>query len=151
MKKTSFLICFLGVAFFFSCKTTVPATEDGYSYFEVGFDTPNADWRDTAFIVRTKNADLIQRANAQLNLPIPERQIVFGKLVPGDGGYNKNATHAFKWHFKEEEWDLVDIVAEIYDGKPYTDVDKNYAYWMDTMTRFGAWSSYIKKQLPGKP
>ena len=151
MKKPYLLIYILGIVLFFSCKTTSPGAEDGYTYFEVGFNTQNADWRDTAFIVRTKNADLIQRANAQLNLPVPERQIVFGKLVPGDGGYNKNATHSFKWHFKEDEWDLVDIVAEIYDGKPYTDVDQNYAYWMDTMTRFGAWSSYIKKQLPGKP
>lgn len=149
--KPYLLIYILGIVLVFSCKTTSPGIEDGYTYFEVGFDTQNADWRDTAFIVRTKNADLVQRANAQLNLPEPERQIVFGKLVPGNGGYNKNATHSFKWHFKEDEWDLVDIVAEIYDGKPYTDVDQNYAYWMDTMTRFGAWSSYIKKQLPGKP
>ena len=149
--KLYLLIYILGIVLVFSCKTTSPGIEDGYTYFEVGFDTQNADWRDTAFIVRTKNADLVQRANAQLNLPVPERQIVFGKLVPGNGGYNKNATHSFKWHFKEDEWDLVDIVAEIYDGKPYTDVDQKYAYWMDTMTRFGAWSSYIKKQLPGKP
>ena len=79
MKKSFLLICALGLALFFSCKTIVPVTEDGYSYFEVGFDTPNADWRDTSFVIRTKNADLVQRANAQLLIPIPERQVVFGK------------------------------------------------------------------------
>lgn len=134
-----------------SCQKETKNDDDNYTYYLVGFDTDNANWRDTGFVVRTKNQQLIQQADAQLTLPVSERQIVFGSLVPGDEGFNKNASHSFKWHFNETDWSLVDITAEIYDGKPFTDVDSDTDYWINTMKRFGAWSSYIKKKLPGKP
>jgi hypothetical protein len=134
-----------------ACKKENTSPPDGYTYYQVGFRSQNADWRDTAFVVRTKDAGLIQRANAQLALPVAERKIVFGHLASGDGGYNRNAGFSFNWHFREDDWDLVDVTAEIYDGKPFTDVHSNPVYWQETMTRFGAWSSYIRKKLPGKP
>ncbi|MCG7856406.1 hypothetical protein MD537_05485 [Flavihumibacter sediminis] len=124
------------------------AKQEGFVYYEVGFDTDNANWRDTAIIIRTNNAAMIQKADAQLALPVAERQIVLGELRSGSGGYNKNAAHEFKWHFDESTWDLVDITVEIYDGKPFTDVDSDTAYWLGTVKRFGAWSSYIRKRIP---
>lgn len=140
-------------AVLFGCLTFLACSKDdsqpeGYVYYEVGFDTDNANWRDTAMVVRTRNATLIQQADAQLSLPVSERQIVLGKLKAGSGGYNKNAAHEFKWHFDENEWSLVDMTVEIYDGKPFTDVDSDTAYWINNMQRFGAWSSYIRKKLP---
>ena len=152
MNKTYFLlIIVLMVVLVVSCKKEKENDNDTYTYYLVGFDTENANWRDTAFVVRTKNQQLIQKADAQLTLPVIERQIVFGNLVAGDGGFNKNASHSFKWHFNETDWSLVDITAEIYDGKPFTDVDADPDYWLNTMKRFGAWSSYIKRKLTGKP
>lgn len=121
---------------------------DGYTYYEVGFRSTSADWRDTSFIVRTKNQQLIHQAENQLTLPVAERKIVVGLLVAGSGGYNKNVSHEFKWHFKEDDWSLTDMTIEIYDGKPYTDVDQDLTYWLDTVKRFGAWSSYIKRKIP---
>lgn len=152
MNKMYFLpALLLTVLLIISCNKEKENNNDSYTYYLVGFDSDNTNWRDTGFIVRTKNQQLIQQANAQLSLPVSERQIVFGNLVPGDGGFNKNASHSFKWHFNETDWSLVDITAEIYDGKPFTDVDTDINYWLNTMKRFGAWSSYIKKKLPGKP
>ena len=137
---------------FISCKKdkSQPA-EEGYVYYEVGFRSTPSDWRDTAFVVRTNNQQLIQQLDAQIALPVAQRKLVVGALVSGSGGYNKNASHEFKWHFKEDDWGLADVTVEIYDGKPYTDVDRNIDYWLNTVKRFGAWSSYIKRKLPEKP
>ena len=152
MIKAYFLSCLLFTAFLFvSCKKDKEHDDSNYTYYLVGFDTDNTNWRDTGFVVRTKTPSLIQKADAQLTRPLSERQIVFGELKAGDGGFNKNASHSFKWHFEESSWDLVDVTAEIYDGKPFTDVDGDPDYWLNTMKRFGAWSSYIKRKLPGKP
>ena len=144
---------FITAVIFTFCKKEkeVPDEEDEYIYYEVGFKSNPSNWRDTAFVVRTDNQKLIQQADAQLALPVAERKIVFGTLAAGDGGYNKNASHVFNWHFKEDTWSLVDVTVEIYDGKPYTDVHLNIHYWLNTMTRFGAWGSYIKKKLDRKP
>ena len=139
-----------GAIGFYSCDK--PRTEDpGKVYYEVGFKDPVSDWRDSSFIVATSNPQLIQQATAQLNRPISERQIVFGKLQAGSGGYNRNASHLFKWHFKEDDWSFVDVTIEIYDGRPYSDVDSDTAYWLNTMTRYGSWGSYLKRKLEVKP
>lgn len=141
---------FLLSLFFIACKKEKETPPDGYTYYQVRFQSTPSDWRDTAFVVRTNNNALIEQADAQLALPVAQRKIVFGELATGHGGYNKNATFSFNWHFKEG-WNLVDVTAEIYDGRPYTDVHQNSTYWQDTMTRYGSWGSYIGKKLPGKP
>ena len=116
-------------------------------YFEVGFKSVPADWRDSAFVVATANPALILEIETQLNLPVLQRKIVAGGLATGDGGYNKNATHHFKWHLKEDDWKLTDVSIEIYDGRPYSDLDLHTAYWMDTVKRFAPWNSYIRKKV----
>ena len=134
-----------------ACKKNGPL-QDGYTYYEVGFKTPDVEnWRDTAFVVRTNNTQLIQKADVQLSLPLAERQLVFGELAYGNGGFNRNAGHWFNWHFPENSWNLVDVTAEIYDGRPYSDVEVNADYWQNQMQQYGSWGSYIRKKLPGKP
>ena len=154
MNKLNYLLSFLILLAFtlISCKKeTSQPVEEGYVYYEVGFKSNTANWRDTAFVVRTNNQQLIQQLEAQLAFPVAQRKLVVGALVSGSGGYNKNASHEFKWHFKEDDWNLADVTVEIYDGKPYTDVDVNFDYWLNTVKRFGAWGSYIRKKLAGKP
>ncbi len=116
-------------------------------YFEVVTNTSAADWRDTAFIIATGNPALLRQVEAQLLLPAEQRKLVSGALVAGSGGYNRNGSHEFKWHFREDDWELTDFTAEIFDGRPYTDLDLNTSYWLDTMKRFGPWSSYISREL----
>lgn len=135
---------------FVSCDKTGTGTND-MVYFAVGFKDAVLDWRDNAFIVATSNPQLIQQASAQLSRPVSERQIVFGKLQAGSGGYNHNASHVFKWHLKEDDWSLVDMTAEIYDGRPYSDADSDTAYRLNIMRRYGSWNSYIKRKLEAKP
>jgi hypothetical protein len=128
----------------FSCKKDCTSK---LTYYEVGMNGTYKDWRDTSFVVATRDPEFIKQLNAQLKLPIEERQLVIGKLEAGSGGYNKNATHEFKWHFKEDDWQLADMTIEIYDGRPYSDVDSDIDYWLHTMTRFAPWSSYIKRKI----
>ena len=119
-------------------------------YFQVGLDTSPADWRDSGFVVATSDPQLIRKIKEQLLKPTNKRQIVMGRLLPGSGGYNKNSGHHFGWHFKEDEWELVDVSAEIYDGRPYSDLDLHPEYWLDTLKRFSPWGSYIKREITGK-
>jgi len=122
----------------------------GLRYYEVGFHTDAKEWRDSAFVVAAVATDtqLINQINAQLALPEEKRKkIIFGSLATGNGGYNKNAGYSFKWHMHEQDWKLVDMTAEIYDGRPYSDVELHTAYWMNTVKRLGPWSSYIKKEI----
>ncbi len=151
-KQTRLLLLFILLTFSaLSCNKDKSEPQDGYTYYRVGFRSNPADWRDTAFVVRTDNPQLIQQIEAQLALPVPQRKLVVGALVAGSGDYNKNVSHEFKWHFKEDDWNLADVTVEIYDGKPYTDVDLHLDYWLNTVKRYGAWGSYIKTKLPGKP
>lgn len=148
MKKMLMIVALLSTVLL-ACKKDKDEDrgDDGLRYFEVGRTYPSAVWQDTSFIVATRDPVLIAEIETQLNLPVRSRRIVNGALVPGDGGYNRNATHSFQWHFKEDDWKLIDMVVEIYDGLPYTDVDKNNDYWMNTMKRFSPWSSYIKREI----
>jgi len=51
-------------------------------------------------------------------------------------GTEENTDHA--WHMENVR--LVDVTAEIYDGRP-SDVDANLDYWRHTVKRFGPWSA----------
>ena len=128
----------------FACKKD---NDDSLRYFEVGRSDMISEWRDTSFIVATSDPGLITEIAAQLQLPVGQRKIVNGALEPGNGGYNVNASYELKWHFKEVDWRLGDVSAEIYDGRPYTDIDLNTDYWMDTIKRFSPWRYYIKREI----
>jgi hypothetical protein len=150
-------LCVLSALLFAVACSSDPAPSPVLHYYEVGLrvatDEPAEkisgleDWRDTSFVVATADTQLIRKIKEQLMLPVPQRQIVNGALAPGNGGYNRNGSHNFKWHFKEDNWHLTDMSAEVLDGRPYSDVDVEYTYWMDTVKRFSPWHSYIKKEI----
>ncbi len=139
----------------FALLLTVACSDDpvgpSLHYYEIGFTNEGMDsahnWQDTSFVVATADTQLINSITAQLALPVAQRKIVNGALAPGNGGYNSNGPHDFKWHFKEDDWQLADLSAEALDGRPYSDVDLHYTYWMDTVKRFAPWHSYIKREI----
>lgn len=122
-------------------------SEKPLRYFQVVTKATMADWRDTSFIVATNNNILLDKILLELEKPVAQRKMVSGELAEGNGGYNKNATHSFGWHFAESNWQLVDVSAEIYDGRAYSDLDVNPNYWFNKMKRFAPWNSYIKKEV----
>lgn len=127
-----------------SCKKHL---EPETHYYQVRMKTPPVEWRDSAFIIATKDPQLITEATQQLKLPVAQRKLVNGALLPGNAGYNRNAGHQFKWHFDESNWKFADASIEIFDGRPYSDVDADTRYWLHTMKRFAPWSSYIAKEI----
>jgi len=129
----------------YSCEPTKSTAN--LTYFEVGFKNKSAEWRDSSFVIATSNSGLIKEARAQLKLPVAKRKHITGELLAGDAGYNKNATHIFKWHLKEDSWQLVEISMELCDGRPYSDVDLNFDYWLNTVKVFCPWNSYIKREI----
>lgn len=137
------LVLFAASGIMMACGSANPPV----TYYEVGFKNATGVWQDTSFVVATSDPALIAKADGQLKLPVNKRQLVTGALLAGNGGFNKNATHEFKWHFPENEWDLADIAMELCDGRPYSDVDKDPDYWINTVKRFCPWSSYIKRKL----
>jgi hypothetical protein len=140
-----FCIIFLPLFMIYSCKKDSAAAP--LHYYEVGFNGNAANWRDSSFVIATSNVSLISQIEAQLSLPVVQRKIVNGLLVSGNGGYNKNSSHSFKWRFKEDDWQLTDLSIEIYDGRAYSDVDTDINYWLNTVKRFAPWGSYIKKEI----
>lgn len=148
MSRTLLLmLCITFVLLFmlYSCKKESDAPE--MHYYEVGVKGDAAEWRDSSFIIATSDKNLVAQIETQLLLPVAQRQIVNGQLVAGNGEYNKNASHQFKWHFNENDWDLADFSIEIYDGRPYSDLDLDTDYWLNTVKRFAPWGSYIKKEI----
>ena len=138
------ILLMLVTSLFMSCQKEV--TQPLY-YYEVGIRENHSDWRDSSFVVATRNPQLIEEIERELLLPVSGRKMIFGTVVPGSGGYNKNADHLFNWHLKEDEWELAERSAEIYDGRPYSDVDADIEYWTKKMTRYAPWNSYIKKRI----
>jgi hypothetical protein len=116
-------------------------------FFEIGFRSAPSDWRDASFVVATSNADLLSEIEAELAKPEAERRHVNGLLAAGDAGYNRNQAHVFKWHLDPEGWSLAELSIELCDGRPYSDVDLEFDYWLNTVKRFCPWGSFIKKEV----
>jgi hypothetical protein len=123
--------------------------EPSLRYFEVGMKVINpVDWRDSSFVIATNDPQLLAKVEEELNKPVADRKIVTGGLLPGSAGYNRNADHVFNWHMEENTWTFAEVTIELIDGRPYSDVELYSAYWLGTVKRYGAWPSYLKKEIP---
>jgi Secretion system C-terminal sorting domain len=105
------------------------------------------DWRDSSFIVATANQSVIDSVLVDIAKPLIERRHINGFIASGNGGYNKNASHNFLWHYVENQWDLQPISIEVCDGKPYTDIDLDTTYWLGTLKIFCPWASKPSKEI----
>jgi hypothetical protein len=139
------LVCSLFIFLIASCEKDSNPSQ--MRFFEIGFDAVTTDWRDSSFIIATSNPAIIAQIEAQFALPVSERKMVKGPVATGSGGYNKNGGHEFRWHLKENEITFVDLSAEIYDGRPYSDLDVNLNYWLNSMGQFGPWGSFVRKEI----
>jgi hypothetical protein len=115
-------------------------------YFQVGAKVSMNDWRDTAFVVAADDSQLLAEIDQQLSLPEKQRKLVHGDVVTGSGGFNKNAGHTFNWHFAVNGFRLTDLSAELYDGRPYTDVELDLDYWL-RLGFYCPWSMVIKREI----
>lgn len=122
-------------------------------YFEVAAkpvftQPPFMQWRDTGFVVAASDPALLAEITADLNKPIAERRHVSGSLAPGNGGFNRVGDFWYSWHIAPNAWALAEISIELCDGRPFSDVEQDTAYWINTVGQFCPWSSYIKGEIP---
>ncbi len=116
-------------------------------YFEFTTDCGHGNWQDTTFIASTSNQILIDSVLANLDRPLNERKFINGPIDYGNGGHNHNATHWFLWHFIPNQWNLVELAAEVCDGCPYTDLDSDTAYWVETIGYHCPWSGQPVREV----
>lgn len=128
--------------------TVATAQAQSIRYFQFNnTDCGHGNWQDTSFVVATSNAGLINEVQIELAKPFGERKLIGGAIAAGDGGYNHNAGHWFKWHFKENEWALAEMAIEVCDGCPYSDIDADTAYWLNTVRAYCPWSSQPVREI----
>jgi len=118
-------------------------------YFEFRPACGHGNWQDTSFIAAASDAALIDTVLAELGKPFDERRFIGGPITGGNGGYNRNAGHWFKWHFIPDQWELADVATEVCDGCPYTDVDADTAYWISNIGHFCPWSGRLSREVTG--
>ena len=96
-------------------------------------------WQDSSFVAATADAAVIQQCLDQRNM------FPLGQLGQGYAGYNTNASHQFSWHLIENDWELVELGAEIYDGCAYSDVElTNY---IESVGRYGGWGNRVLEEI----
>ena len=99
------------------------ASAQNMRYFQFSVACGHGNWQDTAFVAATNDTALINTVLAEMAKPMEERMFINGPIAAGHAGYNRNATHWFKWHFVPNEWSLVEFAIEVCDGCPFTDTD----------------------------
>lgn len=130
----------------FSCTDNNANNQLRYFRFSSCPEENHGHWQDTSFVAATSNTEVIKKCTEQLKLPLADRSLFpLGKLAAGDNGYNKNASHNFSWHLIENDWDMVEMGIEIYDGCAYTDAE--LADYLNTVERYGGWSNRVMEEL----
>jgi Secretion system C-terminal sorting domain len=108
----------------------------------------STNWQDSSFIAATSNQSIIDSVLVDIQKPLNQRvRHISGFIVQGNGGYNKNATHNFTWHFDENQWNIQGYSIEVCDGKPYTDLDLDAAYWQTSVHQFCPWGSKPSREV----
>lgn len=117
-----------------------------YFRFQSCPENGHGHWQDSSFVAATANPVVIQQCLDELNLPFASRKLFpLGEIKNGSGGYNKNATHSFNWHFIEDNWQLVELGIEIYDGCPYSVVELRG--FVNSLGSYGGWSNRIVEEV----
>ena len=116
-------------------------------YFQFRLGCGHGNWQDTAIVAATNDSSLIAAFEREVAKPFDERQLINGPIAHGDGGHNANADHRFAWHYLPNQWELVDRAIEVCSGCPYTDLDADPVYWVDTLGLFCPWSARPVREI----
>lgn len=118
-----------------------------WRYFEFTTQCGHGAWQDSSFIAATNNPELIDTVLANLSRPPDQRKFITGSIQGGNDGYNHNADHWFLWHFIPNQWNLAEMAIEVCDGCPFSDVDADTTYWIQTLGQFCPWSGRPAREI----
>lgn len=116
-------------------------------YFEFTIHDSSTVWQDSSFIAATSDQNLIDSILVDLSKPYSQRKHINGVISYGNDGYNQNNSHTFLWHFVPGQWDLVETSIELCDGRPFSDVDLDTAYWISTVGNYCPWLSKVAREV----
>ncbi len=117
-------------------------------YFElVGQNLPTEEWRDSAYVVAASDSALLAEIAYELSLPLEQRRHVNGPIAAGDGGFNRNSDFRFDWHTQPNQWAFADFSVEVCDGRAYSDVNSDTAYWIGVLGYFCGWSYRVVREI----
>lgn len=123
-----------------SCDSTTDNSDEGERYYEFTHADQGVEY---SIIARTSDPEVIDRIEDELDLPFEERSLhIHGDIERGDGGHNNN----WSWHFTPGEWNMVEISAEVCDGRPQM-VEDDLDYWVDQVGYFCPWSSRVAGEV----
>jgi hypothetical protein len=116
-------------------------------FFEFKLNCVSCPWQDTSFIASTNDQTIIDTVLNEMLLPENQRRFINGPLAFGNGGFNHNASHWFLWHHIPNQWNLTDLAMEVCDGRPYSDVDANPNFWIDSIGFFCPWTAFPSREV----
>jgi hypothetical protein len=116
-------------------------------FFQTATQSPGDNWLDSSFVVAASDPALLAEIDLELSKPVNERRHINGTIQAGNGGFNHNAGFWFSWHMPPNSWGLADFSIEVCDGRPFTDVESDTAYWLHNVGQFCPWSSYIAREI----
>lgn len=138
LKKTFYLKAILLVAIMSACSTN--NDNDDARYYEFSHESDDINY---TIVAKTSDPDVIAKVEQELSLPFEERSMhINGPITRDNPGYNSN----WSWHFVENRWDLVEISAEVCDGRP-SFVEEELDYWVDTVGRFCPWGARVEREV----
>lgn len=138
MKTNSLVTLIFLVASCGSDSSDGPPLAEHKFLFGMRFDSTGA--QDVVGV--TSKPEVLSKARQELEKPVSQRALfISGAIDRGNSG-NRN----WNWHFKLNEWDLVEGSVELCDGRP-SYVEQNIDYWVDTVHRFCPWASFVKREI----
>lgn len=133
--------------FFLLCAAACSASAQ-MPCFEFRNSGTYTDWRDTSCIACTSDPGILTIIQNELAVPFPQRsKHIAGVIAAGDAGVNHNAGHWFRWHFVPGQWGMPESSIELCDGRPFSDVDADTAYWLHQVGAFCPWSFRVSRPL----
>ncbi len=125
---------------FSACSSTSGDDDDQTKYYEFTHADQEVDY---SIVAKTSDPDVIQKVEEELARPFNERNLhINGDIESGNGDHNNN----WSWHFVPDEWDLVEISAEVCDGRPQF-VEDELDYWLEDVGYFCPWSSRVAGEV----
>ncbi len=95
------------------------------------------------FAAVTSDPAVLAKLESELRLPASDRQLhISGPIAAGNDGQNLS----WSWHFVPDQWDVVQVSAELCDGTPQL-VESDVSHWVKDIGSFCPWGSYVQRKL----
>ncbi|MCW9707017.1 BP74-related protein [Fodinibius salsisoli] len=137
--RLSVIMLALFIGFVTNCNNNSGPDNESPHYFEF---THQGEEINYTFVAKTSSPEVISKVEDELSKPMDQRNLhIHGTIARGSKEYNSR----WSWHFVPGQWDLVEVSAEVCDGRPGM-VEEDLDYWVDQVGTFCPWSSVVSAE-----